>query len=116
MAIFRIEYTNFTGSSGWNIGDIVYYNNLGATGYALTGQVAGTIPSAGIILISGTTTPVPTTSIYPVTLLNSATIAAYSTLTEQQQIAMHNSGAKFNIRVQSNVLIGAYWGVKVTVQ
>lgn len=118
MAIFRIEYTNLTGSVGWNAGDFILFNGVMASGYILTSQASGVIPSAGVILISSSQTPTLAGIIYPTgnILQTSATISAYSTLTEQQTVTIRDPGAKFNISLKNPNLTNAYWGIRVTVQ
>lgn len=117
MAIYKITYGSGSGSGGWTPGDLLYINALTASCYVLT--VSGNDhPSSGTVIVSSSTAPVVGQSMTTFSLLWTGTILTSTVVTPIGDISLRNPGTKFDIKLQDVVaaLIGAYWGVKVTVQ
>lgn len=122
MDIHRVTYSSGVGAGVVAAGDQLVYT-LGeiefvcdvlsvGNGFPTAGTFVISIPVGELPFTGGTLTKIQ----FPTTVWQ-ATVSSYQLLTPKN-IVLRNPGAKFNIKLQDVVaaLIGAYWGVKVTVQ
>lgn len=120
MDIHRVTYSSGVGAGVvaagdqllYTLGDLEFVCNVLSVGngFPTAGTFVISIPVGELPYSGGTLTKFPTFDWQ-------ATVSSYQLLTPKN-IVLRNPGAKFNIKLQDVVaaLIGAYWGVKVTVQ